>query len=135
MIKDMTIGKLSSKTGVNTETIRYYEKEGILPPPPRTESGYRVYTEEHCKRLMFVRRSRELGFSLNEIRTMLAMVDGGSLTCAEVKDVTITHLDDIREKISDLQKLEKTLQKIASQCKGGKTPNCPIIDALFQGND
>ena len=132
MKQGITIGKLSSKTGVNVETIRYYEKEGILPPPPRTQSGYRDYSEEHCKRLMFVRRSRELGFSLNEIRTMLTMVDGGSLTCAEVKDVTVTHLDDVRKKIIDLQKLEETLQKIASQCKGGKTPDCPIIDFLFQ---
>lgn len=132
MQEDMTIGKLASKASVNIETIRYYEKEGILPSPPRTESGYRLYTAEHYKRLMFVRRSRELGFSLNEIRTMLQMVDGENLTCAEVKNVTMNHLDDIREKITDLQKLKKTLQKIASQCGGGETPNCPIIDALFE---
>lgn len=132
MKESMTIGKLSAKTDVNIETIRYYEKEGILPPPPRTQNGYRNYSEEYAKRLMFVRRSRELGFSLDEIRTLLAMVDGGSLTCAEVNDVTLTHLDGIRKKITDLQKLEKTLQKIALQCKGGKTPDCPIIDALFQ---
>ena len=81
---------------------------------------------------MFIRRSRELGFPLDEIRTMLGMVDGGNLTCAEVKDVTVKHLDDIREKIADLQKLEKTLKRIASQCKGNKTPACPIIDALFE---
>ncbi len=130
MSKEITIGKLSSQTGVNIETIRYYEKEGILPAPPRTEGGHRLYTEEHLKRLMFVRRSRELGFSLDEIRTMLDMVDGGNLTCAEVKNITLKHLDDVRDKISDLQKLEKTLKAIASQCKGSKTPDCPIIDAL-----
>ena len=91
MSKEITIGKLSSQTGVNIETIRYYEKEGILPAPPRTEGGHRLYAEEHLKRLMFVRRSRELGFSLDEIRTMLDMVDGGNLTCAEVKNITLKH--------------------------------------------
>tara|TARA_R110001592_G_scaffold27763_5_gene102653 strand:- start:13393 stop:13791 length:399 start_codon:yes stop_codon:yes gene_type:complete len=131
MGKDFTIGKLSSQTGVNIETIRYYEKEGILPAPPRTEGGHRLYSEEHLRRLTFVRRSRELGFSLNEIRTMLDMVDGGNLTCSEVKDVTVKHLENVRDKISDLQKLEKTLKAIASQCKGNKTPDCPIIDSLF----
>ncbi len=132
MHKEFTIGKLSSGTGANIETIRYYEKEGILPAPPRTEGGHRLYGEEHYKRLMFVRRSRELGFSLDEIRAMLDMVDGENLTCAEVKDVTVKHLEDIRKKIADLKKLEKTLKEIASQCKGNKTPNCPIIDALWQ---
>lgn len=131
MGKDFTIGKLSSQTGVNIETIRYYEKEGILPASPRTEGGHRLYSEEHLRRLTFVRRSRELGFSLNEIRTMLDMVDGGNLTCSEVKDVTVKHLENVRDKISDLQKLEKTLKAIASQCKGNKTPDCPIIDSLF----
>ncbi len=130
MSKEFSIGKLSSQTGVNIETIRYYEKEGILPAPPRTEGGHRLYGEEHTKRLIFVRRSRELGFNLVKIRTMLDMVDGGSLTCAEVKDITLKHLDDVRDKVSDLQKLEKTLKAIASKCKGSKTPDCPIIDAL-----
>ncbi len=129
MSKEITIGKLSSQTGVNIETIRYYEKEGILPAPPRTEGGHRLYTEEHLKRLMFVRRSRELGFSLDEIRTMLDMVDGGNLTCAEVKNITLKHLDDVRDKISDLQKLEKTLKAIASQCKGSKRRGCRILGA------
>jgi MerR family transcriptional regulator, mercuric resistance operon regulatory protein len=131
MKESMTIGKLSAKTDVNIETIRYYEKEGILPLPPRTQNGYRDYSKEHVKRLMFVRRSRELGFSLDEIRTLLVIVDGSRLTCAEVKDVTLTHLDAIRKKITDLQKLEKTLQKTTDQCKGGKMPDCPIMDALF----
>ena len=97
MSKDFTIGKLSSQTGVNIETIRYYEKEGILLAPPRTDGGHRLYAEEHYKRLMFVRRIRELGFSLDEIRTMLSMVDGGNLTCAEVKEITVKHLEDVRD--------------------------------------
>lgn len=130
MGREITIGKLSLQTGVNIETIRYYEKKCILPAPPRTQGGHRLYSEEHMKRLMFVRRSRELGFSLNEIRTMLNMVDGKNLTCSKVKDITLKHLDDVRDKISDLQKLEKTLKTIASRCKGSKTPDCPIIDAL-----
>lgn len=128
----MLIGALSERTGCHIETIRYYERIKLMPKPHRTGGGHRIYTNEQMKRLGFICRSRELGFSLDEIRTMLDMVDGGHLTCAEVKDVTVKHLDDVRQKIVDLQKLEKTLKIIASQCKGRKTPSCPIIDALWK---
>lgn len=130
MGKNFTIGTLSSQAGVNIETIRYYEKESILPAPPRTEGGHRLYNKEHLKRLTFIRRSRELGFSLGDIRTMLDMVDGNNLTCEEVKKLTMKHLKDIREKNSDLKRFERTLKGISKQCKGDKAPDCPIIDAL-----
>ncbi len=128
----VTIGGLSKQTGCNIETIRYYERIGILLKPPRTEGGHRLYDREHIKRLVLVRRSRELGFSLDEIRTLLRLVDGKRYTCREVKAVTERHLEDIKKKLSDLRRLQKTLRDISSQCEGGLVPDCPIIDALFE---
>lgn len=131
----LTIGQLSKRTGCNIETIRYYEKIGLLPPPPRSEGGYRLYGEDHLKRLTFVRRSRELGFSLDEIRGLLRLVDGGNYTCAEVKEITLEHLDAVRRKIADLQTLERVLRDMVSQCDDGKVPECPVIEALFRNAD
>ena len=126
----MKIGRLSELTDCKIETIRYYEKIGLLPEPARTDGGYRVYEDEQMKRLSFVRRCRELGFTIDEIRGLLALVDGGNYTCGDIKKLTLEHVDSIRQKIKDLKKLEKTLSKIASQCSGDSTPECPIIDAL-----
>jgi len=128
----VTIGALSKQTGCHIETVRYYERIGVLLKPPRTEGGHRLYGREHIKRLMFVRRSRELGFSLGEIRTLLKLVDGKQYTCREVKTLMEEHLGDIKKKISDLKRLQKTLADISSQCEGGMVPECPIIDALFE---
>jgi len=128
----VTIGKLSKRTGCNIETIRYYERIGILLKPQRSEGGTRLYSEGQIKRLVFVRRSRELGFSLEEIRALLRLVDGGGRTCGQVQEITLHHLGDIRRKIVDLKKLEKILAKISSQCEGGVVPECPILDALFE---
>jgi MerR family mercuric resistance operon transcriptional regulator len=128
----LTIGVLSSRIGVNIETIRFYERVGVLPKPPRSTGGRRIYNEDHLKRLNFVRRSRELGFSLDEVRGLLRLVDGGGHTCAEVKAITLNHLADIRHKIGDLQRLERTLAAAASKCRGNKVPNCPVIESLFK---
>lgn len=129
--RDFTIGVLSERTGVNIETIRYYEKIGLLPAPPRTEGGHRLYAEDHLKRLIFIRRSRELGFGQGEVRAILGLVDGGGYTCGEVKSMTLQNLQSVREKIKDLRRLERTLAGISSQCEGGSMPECPVIDALF----
>jgi MerR family mercuric resistance operon transcriptional regulator len=128
------IGALSEQTGVNIETIRYYEREGLMPAPPRTSGGHRSYSEDHLKRLTFIRRSRELGFSMAEIRGLLALVDERSYTCGEVKAFTLEHTESVRSKISDLQRMEKMLVEIASGCEGGTVPDCPIIDALLDLN-
>ena len=127
----MLIGTLSKRTGCHIETIRYYERIKLLPKPPRSEGGHRLYDREQVKRLVFIRRSRELGFSLDEIRTLLRLVDGKRYTCLEVKTITEKHLGDVGKKISDLRRLQKTLRTISSQCDGGLVPDCPIIDALF----
>ena len=125
------IGALSKKAELKIETIRYYERESLLPNPPRTSGGHRSYDEGHLKRLTFIRRSRELGFSMAEVRILLALVDGGSYTCGEVRALTIDHADNVRRKIADLRRMEKMLLDISSQCEGGSIPECPIIDALL----
>ncbi len=102
----VTIGALSKQTGCHIETVRYYERIGVLFKPPRTEGGHRLYGREHIKRLMFVRRSREPGFSLGEIRTLLKLVDGKQYRCREVKALMEEHLGDIKKKISDLKRLQ-----------------------------
>jgi len=130
--QDYTIGVLAQYSGVNIETIRYYEKIGIMPPPPRSDGGYRLYGEGHLRRLSFIRRSRELGFSIKEVRGLLALVDDKSYTCARIHDLTLDQLANIRRKITDLQKLETVLADMAAECSGGLVPDCPVIDALFE---
>lgn len=121
---------LARRTGCNLETIRYYEKIGMMPEPPRTEAGYRVYDNGHVQRLRFILRARELGFSLDDIRGLLALVDGGTQTCAEVKERTERHLADVREKIVDLERIERVLADTAAKCSGDETPDCPVLDVI-----
>ena len=128
----MKIGQLSEQAECKIETIRYYERIDLLSEPNRSEGDYRIYDENHLKRLVFIRRSRRLGFTIEEIRELLKLVDGGSYTCNDVKSITMEHVQNIRQKIADLKKLEKTLTHIASLCVGGATPKCPIIDTLFE---
>jgi len=129
-VREFTIGRLSRLTEVNIETIRYYEKIGIMPSPPRNSSGYRVYSAPHLERLSFVRRSRELGFSQPEVRKLLTLVDEHKYTCAEVKEMTSRQLANVRIKIEDLRKLEQALANMVSECDGGDIPECPIVDIL-----
>lgn len=126
----MPIGELSRLTGINIETIRYYEKIKMLKPPPRTEGGRRVYGPSETRVLAFIRRGRELGFGLDEIRALLALGAPGKASCADVREIAAHHLDDIRSKIADLRKLEKLLAKTIAQCSGRKVPDCPIVDIL-----
>lgn len=125
-----TIGTLSEGTGVNIETIRYYERIGLLPPPPRSAGRHRLYGDSHRQRLIFIRRARELGFSLEEVRALLGLGGGHDLTCGEVRALTQHHIAAIRDKVRDLKRLERTLCDLAAQCKADKVPDCPILDAL-----
>ena len=132
--REFSIGRLSKHTGCNVETIRYYEKIGLLAAPPRTAGGHRIYGGEHARRLGFIRRSRELGFSLDEIRALLGLADGGDYNCGKVKEITVHHLQSVKDKIRDLRKLERTLTTISNECEGGIAPHCPIIEALYSGH-
>lgn len=126
----LTIGKLSQLTGVNIETIRYYEKIKVLPKPSRTESGRRIYGPMERRILAFVRRSRELGFSLDEVRALLRLGGPEKASCREVRELAAHHLDDIRARIGDLRKLERLLAKTVAQCTGTTAPECPVLDIL-----
>ena len=126
------IGEMSKRTGVNIETIRYYERIKIMPQPDRTAGGNRQYNYDQLKRLSFIKTSRELGFKINEIRALLEMVDEQDFTCGEVHELTIGHLASVREKIKGLRKLEKALVSMASECSQGDVPDCPILETLFE---
>ena len=128
----LTIGTLSERTGCHIETIRYYERIGLMPRTARSDGGHRLYGAEHVKRLGFIRRSRELGFTLDQVRTLLGLVDGRRYTCAQVKRITVEHLEEIRRKVADLRKIERVLRDMAAQCDGGAVPKCAVIDALFR---
>ncbi len=128
----MTRGVIAKRTGVNIETVRYYERIGLLPAPPRSEGGHRIYDEDLLRRLNFIRRCRELGFALDEIRGLLGLVDGGGYTCGEVEVLTTVHLEDVRRKLADLKRLEKVLGEMVARCAGGEVPECPVIEALFR---
>ena len=131
-MKGIQRAELARRTGCNLETVRYYEKVGLLPEPPRTASGYRSYDSTHERRLRFVLRARELGFSLDEIRELLRLVDERDRPCAEARDVAAVHLADVRAKIADLKRMERVLEDVVAQCGDGTLPECPLIETLFQ---
>ncbi|MCF3592740.1 helix-turn-helix domain-containing protein [Rhodobacteraceae bacterium LMO-12] len=126
------IGEMSRRTGVNIETIRYYERIKLMPQPDRTSGGNRQYNHDQLKRLSFIKTSRELGFSIDEIRELLEMVDRQDFTCGEVHGLTIGHLASVRDKIKGLRKLEKALVGMAAECSQGDVPDCPILETLFE---
>src|SRR3546814_10439621 len=107
--------QLARKTGCNLETIRYYEKVGLLPGPPRSSNGYRVYSPELVQRLQFILRARDLGYAMDEIRSLLSLTDTGAQTCAEVMARTELHLEDVRRRIADLQKIEVRSEEHTSE--------------------
>ncbi len=124
------IGELSKCSGVHIETIRYYERIKLMSPPPRTANGRRIYDPAGLRILEFIRRSRELGFSLDEIRTLLRLGGPEKATCREVRDVAAHHLEDVRSKLRDLQTLERVLASTVSRCSGRTAPDCPVLDIL-----
>ncbi len=132
-----TVGDLASACGCTVETVRYYEKTGLMPDPPRTEGGHRIYSLELLKRLFFIRRSRDLGFSIDQVSELLRFIDESGHSCGEVKGMALLHAQAIQSKIDDLKRLQKALNDMAARCKGGryKVEDCPIIDALFEGLD
>ena len=127
----ITRGKLAKRFGCHLETVRYYEKIGLLLPPTRTAGGHRLYQIDDQRRLRFILRGRELGFSIGELRGLLSLVDSNVYTCGEILDLTIDHLGSVRRKITDLRRLERTLARISNECSGGAVPECPVIDALW----
>ncbi len=125
------IGEIAKQVGLGNETIRYYEQTGILPSAERAQNGYRLYSDDHLKRLRFIKRSRELGFSLEKIRSLLSLSDKADMTCKSVKTIAEGHLEEVRRNIADLQAMEKSLTEMVQPCSGDNSKSCPILDVLF----
>ena len=128
----LAIGALSKRTGSKVETIRYYERVGLLPAPARSAGGYRLYATEHLRRLTFVRRARALGFSIKEVRKLLNLADHRPRPCAEARVLAAAHLGEVRAKIADLQAMERVLEETVARCADGRSARCPLIDAFYR---
>lgn len=126
----MKIGELSKATGTNVETIRYYERIGLLPTPPRTSGNYRSYGEPQRTRLAFVRHSRELGFTIDEIRSLLDLADHPERECSDADRIATSHMAQVEAKIEQLMKLRDELSHIIGRCRGGLAADCRVIEAL-----
>ncbi len=131
MKSQMSIGDLAKATGVKVVTIRYYEQIGLIPTPSRTDGNYRAYKAEHVRRLEFIRRLRALGFTLDQVRDLLRLSSEKNQACSEVDQITKRHLNEVEEKIRDLQKLASELRRLSRSCQGnGRIAECRIIEAL-----
>jgi MerR family mercuric resistance operon transcriptional regulator len=128
--ESFAIGALAKSSGASVETIRYYERIGLLKSPPRSAGGRRVYSRADFRALIFIRRARDLGFSLDEIGTLLGLDAAKKVTCGEVRQMAVRHLEGIRAKLRDLQKLESILATTVSRCSGDAAPECPVLDIL-----
>lgn len=126
----MKIGELSRATGTKVETIRFYEAEGLIPRPARTSGNYRDYERAHLERLSFIRRSRDLGFTLDQVRTLLRLADDRSAPCGEVDAIASAHVAEIDRKLADLQALRGELVRRLEICSGSTIADCRIIEAL-----
>ncbi len=127
----MTIGKLAQKAGVRVDTIRFYEKIGLIETPMRTQSGYRMYSESDVRRIRFIRKAKELGFTLREIKELLELKMAPGTTCAHIRRRAQVKIEDIEVKIEALQKLKRALEKLIETCHGiGPVSDCPILDML-----
>ncbi len=125
-----SIGELAEATDTKVETVRYYERIGILPAPKRTSGNYRAYSAGHLARLSFIRRARDLGFTLDQVRALLALADQKKQDCGTVDALAREHLADIDRKISDLKALRRELSGLIGQCKQGTIADCRILSAL-----
>jgi MerR family copper efflux transcriptional regulator len=126
----MNIGQASSRSGVSAKMIRYYESIGLMPEAGRTQAGYRVYGERDVHLLRFVRRSRDLGFALEDIRMLLGLWQDDERPSAAVKDIAMKHINELTRKIAELQAMKRSLQHLAEACHGDDRPDCPILDDL-----
>jgi Cu(I)-responsive transcriptional regulator len=126
----MNIGELARASDTKVETIRYYERIGLLPAPPRTAGNYRDYSAAHASRLSFTRRARDLGFSIEQIRVLLGLADQKQRSCETVDVIARAHLTDVKRKLADLNALRRELESLIGQCRHGTIAECRIIEAL-----
>ncbi len=127
----LTIGKVAQRAGVGVETVRFYEREGLIKEPRRKASGYRQYEEDVIDRLVFIRRAKELGFTLKEIRELLFLRATRGAKCADVRERAETKIQDIEDRIRALRRMKRALAKLVSECSGdGAITECPILESL-----
>lgn len=126
----MKIGELARKAGSNSETVRYYERIGLLPRPGRTDSNYRDYSSRDVERLSFIRHARGLGFELADIRSLIDLAEQPERDCSEVDSIASRHLEAVQTKISQLERLRSELGHMVSQCRGGSVSSCRILQVL-----
>ena len=127
----LTTGRLAKEAGVKIDTVRYYEKRGLIPKPPRKDSGYRMFREDAVKRIVFIKHAQEIGFSLHEIEELLFLRVSSKTTCREVKKRTEAKIAEVDEKILNLQRIKRALSKMADICRANKNiGDCPILDML-----
>jgi MerR family copper efflux transcriptional regulator len=130
----MNIGQAAEASGVSAKMIRYYEQIGLIEPPARSQSGYRIYAEPNVHTLRFVRRARSLGFSVDETGALLALWRDRSRASADVKTLALKHVAELEEKAAALQAMAATLRHLASHCHGDQRPDCPILDKIGARN-
>lgn len=126
----MRIGELAQATGVKVETIRFYEAEGLIPSPARTDANYRIYEKPHLDRLSFIKRSRDLGFTLDQVRRLLRLADRDDAPCAEVDAIAADNVREIDRKLADLHALRGELVRSLKHCRGDTIADCRVIEAL-----
>jgi MerR family mercuric resistance operon transcriptional regulator len=128
----MRIGEMATSCGCPVETIRYYEKIGLMPPPVRLANGYRSYDDAHRKWLQFILRSRALGFNQDEVRRLTDIAHQQKPACAAVHDLLQEHVDDVRKRVIELQRMEKSLLRLKNKCQDGTLHDCPVVDELME---
>lgn len=130
---NMNIGELAKASGISAKLIRYYESIGLIPPAARAETGYRIYTGEDVHTLRFIKRSRNLGFSIPEIQLLLGLWRNKSRSSSEVKQLALRHVSELEARMAEIQEMVNTLKNLASHCHGDQRPDCPILDDLAGG--
>lgn len=129
----MNIGQAANTSGVSAKMIRYYEQIGLIPKTERRDTGYRVYSDDGVHQLMFIRRARDLGFTVEQIRELLALWSDRSRASADVKAVALDHVHALRTKVAEIEGMIATLETLAASCHGDDRPDCPIIQGLEEG--
>jgi MerR family mercuric resistance operon transcriptional regulator len=126
----LSIGSLAARTGTAPDTIRYYERLGLMPRAPRSAGRHRCFGETHVQSLLFIRRARALGFSLDAVRSLLSLSTPARRSCESVRKLAQGHLDDVRARLAELQRLEAALAETVARCSGGTAPTCPVLSML-----
>ncbi len=131
--RNLNIGQAAARSGVSAKMVRHYESLGLLPPVRRTEAGYRQYGEAEVHTLRFIRRARDLGFSMAEIGQLLALWQNRRRASADVKRIALAHVNDLERRMQEMAAMKRTLERLADCCHGDHRPDCPILEELAEG--